>query len=640
MWFGGELSGYLAASAQSLPISTTCSAGKGAEVTLPLSADPSSLVAIVGTTFFGQQVRSTSSVPYPSLIPSSILDYLDTLPEVRDQFNDIPITSCAYRTPEPDKCTVVVTSTSTRCISGSGNLTSTHCTEKVVTITSTVAEEDRSLSLSESPPLMTNGPVLVPRRPAAYLTYNTLPLSEDGAEAALDQATQGPTSITSDTQSKQTGSGVTFERLPSITAEEETPKDLKFTSTPSEASHTAEPQPAEFVISALASLATVSQNAVKTAENQATTEYSHTDEAGNQQPASGGTVDQPDTYSIGKLMSALQVVASQAVTSQGLAATSIAQHPSNVQSPSNTGEVEPPTESGSSEDASRAALSATATEPLVSGTTSDVMPIFTVQGQTLTAGGAVTFGGSEVSGLPNYDGVIVDHRYTLLLPDGEATTLSQQDSQQPITISRSGSAFIVNGQTIPADQDITAGQTTQAITAGSAVTFGGNAVSKIPNADGVVVHHDHTVILSDGGATTLPQRDSQRPITISRSGTAFIVNGKTAPANQEITAGRTKASASASGSSAVLYINGTPVPQTTSADVGESSRPSTGVGGYINSGIGGDVASASSDGTPANAADNTVASSTGDGSRASSLDWSCGGWAAGLFAFLSIVCLL
>jgi hypothetical protein len=252
----------------------------------------------------------------------------------------------------------------------------------------------------------------------------------------------------------------------------------------------------------------------------------------------------------------------------------------------------------------------------------------------------VTFGGSEVSGLPNYDGVIVDHRYTLLLPDGEATTLSQQDSQQPITISRSGSAFIVNGQTIPADQDITAGQTTQAITAGSAVTFGGNAVSKIPNADGVVVHHDHTVILSDGGATTLPQRDSQRPITISRSGTAFIVNGKTAPANQEITAGRTKASASASGSSAVLYINGTPVPQTTSADVGESSRPSTGVGGYINSGIGGDVASASSDGTPANAADNTVASSTGDGSRASSLDWSCGGWAAGLFAFLSIVCLL
>jgi hypothetical protein len=640
MWFGGELSGYLAG-AQSLPISTKCSTGKGVEITLPLSADPSSLVAIVGTTFFGQQVSSTSSVPYPSLIPSSIIGYLDTLPEVQQQFNDIPVTSCAYFTPQPARCIVVETSTSTSCVSGSGNLTSTHCTEKAVTVTTTRARATEDRSLSESPPFMTNGPVLVPRRPAAYLTYNTLPLSDDAAGAALDQATQETTSIKSDTRSKQTGSRVTFERLPSITTEEETPKDSNPTSAPGEATHTVESQPAEVVISALISLVTASQNEVKTAETEGTTEDSHTDDAGNQQPASGGTADHSDTQSIGNLMSALQVVGSQAVvTSQGLAATRTPQDPSNVQSPSNTGQVEPPTESGSSEDASRVALSTTATGPLVSGTTSNVMPIFTFQGQTITAGSAVTFEGNVVSQLPNADGVVIDSDHTVLLPDGEATTLSQQGSQQPVTISRSGSAFIVNGQTIPADQEITAGQTTQTVTAGGAVAFGGNAVSQLPNHDGVVVNQDRTVLLSNGGATTLPQQDSQQPITVSRSGTEFIVDGKTVPANQEITVGQTTASASVSGSSAVLYVNGTSVPQTATANVGESSRPSTGVGGYINSGIGGDGASPSSDGSSANATDDTVAPSTGDGPRASLLDWSCGSWAAGLFAFLSVVCLL
>jgi hypothetical protein len=93
------------------------------------------------------------------------------------------------------------------------------------------------------------------------------------------------------------------------------------------------------------------------------------------------------------------------------------------------------------------------------------------------------------------------------------------------------------------------------------------------------------------------------------------------------------ASASASGSSAVLYINGTPVLQTTTADAGGSSTPSsTGVGGYINSGMGGDVADASSDETSANATDGSVTPSTGDGSKAVILSWSCGGMAVGFIA--------
>jgi hypothetical protein len=641
MWFGGEISGFPGSesSDQNLPVSTTCSTGRGAEITLPLSADPSSLVAIVGTTFFGQQVNSTSSVPYPSLLPTSILGYLDTLPEVREQLGNIPITSCASLTPQPEKCTIVVTSTSTSCLSGSGNLTNTRCTEKVVTVTSTIAEEDRSLS--ESPPLMTTSPVLVPRKPAAYLTYNTLPLSDDREGAALDQATPGTTPTSAGTQSKETQPGHTFEKIQSITAEGDSPKDSKPTSIPGGTSPTAEFQPAEAVINALVSLAVASQNSAKSTEPVGTTDDSRTDDAESQQLASDGAIDRPETQSIENLLDALQAVASQAATTQGLAATVIPQDPSNVKSPSNTGEVEPQTGDGDPEDATNAEPSATATQKSISDTITNSLPIFTFQGQTITAGGTMTFGGNVVSQLPNADGVVIDHDRTVFLNGGEATILPPQGSQQPITVSRSGSAFIVNGQTIPADQEITAGQTTQAITAGSAVTFGGNAVSKLPNADGVVVNHDRTVILSDGGATTLPQQDAQQPITISRSGTSFIVNGKTVPANQEITVGQTTVSASISGSSAVLYINGTPVPQTTTAGAGGSSTPSsTGVGGYINSGMGGDVADASSDGTSANVTDGSVTPSTGDGSKAVILSWSCGGIAVGLVAGLGLVCLL
>lgn len=157
----------------------------------------------------------------------------------------------------------------------------------------------------------------------------------------------------------------------------------------------------------------------------------------------------------------------------------------------------------------------------------------------------------------------------------------------------------------------------------------------------MVIDHDRTVLLSDGEATTLPQQDSQQPITVSRSGSAFIVNGKTIPANQEITAGQTTAtaSASASGSSAVLYINGTPMPLTSTAD-GESPTTSTGVGGYINSGIGGDAGSGRSEGTPANATGDAVTLFTGEGSRASLWGGTGAGCVVGLLAVSGVVCML
>jgi len=226
---------------------------------------------------------------------------------------------------------------------------------------------------------------------------------------------------------------------------------------------------------------------------------------------------------------------------------------------SSTGEVKPHTGAGNVEDSSETSSSATATGPSVSGTLSNVLPIFTFQGETVTAGGAVTFGGDAVSRFQNHDGVLIDHDRTVLLSDGEATTLSQQESQKPLTISRSGSIFIVNGQTIPGDQEVTAGQT--------------------------------------------------------------------------------MISASASGSSAILYINGTPVPTTSTAD-GRPLTSSRGMGDYINSGINGGSASESSDGSAATAADGAVTTSTGDGSRTSMFGWSCGDWLKGLLAFVGVICSL
>jgi hypothetical protein len=475
MWFGNEVSGFLP-SDQTLGTTTTCSPpARGTNITLPQSADPSSLVAIAGTTFFGQKVSSTSSFEYPSVIPTSILGYLDTLPEVREQFNDIPVTSCAYYTPRPDECTIVVTSTSTSCVSGSGNLTRTSCTEKVVTVTSTIAEAASSDS-SGPPPYVTNGPILVPRRPAAYLTYNTLPLSGDGGSAALDQAAPGTTTTSAGNQP-----GNTFERLPSITGKGGSAEDSKPTSKPGEASHTAESQPAEAVIGALVSLAAASQNAAKGTQPGETSDNTQNGDAGNQQ-SPPGAIEQSETESIGNLLDALRGVASQLASSQGMAATSNPQD-----SHSDTGEVEPETGDKNTENASKGAPSTTVTEPSVSDAVSNVNPVFTFQGQTVTAGDAVTFGGNAVSKLQNQDGVVIDKDSTVLLSNGEATTLTREDSQQPITISRSGSAFIVNSQTIPANQEVTAGQTTASASASgsSAILYiNGTPVSTTGTADG------------------------------------------------------------------------------------------------------------------------------------------------------------
>lgn len=115
------------------------------------------------------------------------------------------------------------------------------------------------------------------------------------------------------TQSKETGSNNAVERLPSIT--QESPKDSKPTSIPGETSHVAEAPPAEALVSALVSLAAASQNAAKATKPGETTDNNPDGDAGHQQSASDGGIEQSETQSIENLLSALQGVASHAATS-------------------------------------------------------------------------------------------------------------------------------------------------------------------------------------------------------------------------------------------------------------------------------------------------------------------------------------
>jgi hypothetical protein len=105
-------------------------------------------------------------------------------------------------------------------------------------------------------------------------------------------------------------------------------------------------------------------------------------------------------------------------------------------------------------------------------------PIFTFQGQTLSPGDAATFGGSPVSGLPGQDGVVIDGSQTVQVSNGQATTI-QQSGLEPLTVSRSGSVLIVDGQTLSPGQQVTAGQTTVSLAQSTGVLYVNGAATTL-----------------------------------------------------------------------------------------------------------------------------------------------------------------
>jgi len=426
MWYGTGISAYLA-SDQDLRATSTCSrATERAVITAPASANPSSLVAVAGTSTFGQKLNSTSSTQDERPVPSSILGYLDTLPEVQDQVHHIPLTSCAYLTPQPDVCTRVTTSISTSCAPGSGNLSHTSCNEQPVTVTETLSSRIVGTPVASATHTQADGGIIVPRKPAAYLTYNTLGPSDDVGTVALGQVDAPITPTPPETHDKPSQTGSDVGKITEGAGNDASPEDSQSTADPGASA-------------------------------------GHSADTGNGESESDGSNESPDTGS---------------QTGDG----NVGNEGSNgsPNSESQTGDV-------NAGNAGGAGVSATKTDPFTIGTVASEPPVFTFQGQTLTVGGAVTYGGNAVSELPNHDGVAVDRDHTVLLSDGEATTLTQQDSQQSITLSRSGSAFVVNGETLSSNQQIDAGQTTaSAVASGSSavVYINGTPTSLTAAADG------------------------------------------------------------------------------------------------------------------------------------------------------------
>jgi len=172
-------------------------------------------------------------------------------------------------------------------------------------------------------------------------------------------------------------------------------------------------------------------------DNQDTKSDRDGDTANKPQDGSGsGSAD------TGNLWSAIQSVASQAAGSQGPISTS------------------PP---GGSPGA---------------GQSSNNPPVFTFQGQTLSPGDAATFGGSPVSGLPGQDGVVIDGSQTVQVTDGQATTI-QQTGLAPVTVSRSGSVLLVDGQTLSPGQQVIAGQTTVSLAQSTGVLYVNGAATTL-----------------------------------------------------------------------------------------------------------------------------------------------------------------
>ena len=169
---------------------------------------------------------------------------------------------------------------------------------------------------------------------------------------------------------------------------------------------------------------------------------------------------------VGNLWSAIQSVASHVANSQGPIATSpprnTGQAASVPQQDSNAGDAQ----TAQNTDSDRY----TAAEPAATGVTTTRPPVFTFQGNTLGPGEAATFGGSPVSELPGQDGVVIDGTQTVLVSDSQATTF-EHSGLGPLTVSRSGSVLVFNGQTLSSGQQVTAGQITVSLEQSTAVSY-------------------------------------------------------------------------------------------------------------------------------------------------------------------------
>ena len=388
--------------------------------------------------------------------PASILSYLDSLPEVQQQLDHVPLTSCVSVTSK--RCTTVDVVVSASCTTTtSGNLTRTLCTELTVPVGSTRASVP-AMSTDEPP-------IMVPRKPAAYLTYNTLTLSETTAlpDGLAPEVTVSPTHPNH--QQSVYDPRATSTTLTQLTATLATESGTKSAEIPNRLSE--------------------SGPSVGSPTHEATVPASPPND---QDIDSDGDGDSPDTpregtgtvsADTGNLWSAIQSLASHVAISQGQTSNLPPEGSPGVDQPAGTKVPQQGSDTGNSQTTHHIDSSeSTGTGPIVSDATTDKRPVFTFRDETLSPGSAATFGGNPVSALPGQDGVIIDGTRTVLVSDGQVTTI-QNSGLEPLTISRSGSLFVVDGNTLSPDQQITAGQTIVSLAQSTGVLYVNGAATTL-----------------------------------------------------------------------------------------------------------------------------------------------------------------
>lgn len=428
-------------------------------ITLPETTDPALFIV----------PASPASRTDNSALPTSLVDYLDGLPTVREQFYGLSLATCLPPAPPQGRCTTVMVESSTSCSTISGyNRSSTPCVTFPVTNTVTL-----NPSVVASPEAHT----VASRATAASLLYAT--------STSLLQDSGSTNSIPDDSFTTEDGDE------PDKTNEEDDDSDNNGQGSSSaaaaeddssESEEDAQDTGSSLIGAGSATPTSPAHSGVEAGTGQdddPEIESGSASNRGSAQDEQQGSDDPPSSTGPQQ--------GSQSASGQ----TSDDQEDSTDQSDAGLG-------TGNLQDAINEVVSkAVASQQensQVANNDEDATPLaFVFQGQTITAGDTATFGGIPISGLPNQEGIVIDDSQTVSLPDVQATTL-RQEGEQPVTVSRSGSAYVVDGQTVLPDQAVTAAPTTAFLAqstgvlyvngipttlGGPAVTLGGSAYTAV-----------------------------------------------------------------------------------------------------------------------------------------------------------------
>jgi hypothetical protein len=180
------LEGFVGRAESTFEPTETSSGGKDCDgtvgttaLTLPSTLDPGSLVI---------PLAATSTTFKAGPLPKNVIYYLDSFATVQEQFNEIPLTSCAPALPVRTACTTILTSISTTVSCSSVTRNEQSCITLAETVTETATHTPHWPTL--------NGSLTDLKQTAARLTTET-------GEARTVQATAEAVLVTTDESSEE-----------------------------------------------------------------------------------------------------------------------------------------------------------------------------------------------------------------------------------------------------------------------------------------------------------------------------------------------------------------------------------------------------------------------------------------------------